>query len=42
MINFVVVDGKLRFEVAPKMAEQRDLVISARLLVAAYKVDSGQ
>ncbi|MDB5795831.1 MAG: hypothetical protein JWR25_2210 [Noviherbaspirillum sp.] len=42
MINFVVVDGKLRFEVAPKMAERRDLVISARLLVAAYKVDSGQ
>jgi hypothetical protein len=38
MINFVVVDGKVRFEVAPRVAGQGNLSISARLLAAAYKV----
>jgi hypothetical protein len=38
MINFIVVDGKLRFEVAPKTAGLGRLSISARLLAAAYKV----
>jgi hypothetical protein len=38
MINFVVVDGKVRFEVAPRAAGQNNLSISARLLQAAYKV----
>jgi hypothetical protein len=38
MINFVTVDGKVRFEVAPKAAGQGRLTISARLLAAAYKV----
>jgi hypothetical protein len=38
MINFVVVDGKLRFEIAPKTAEAGNLTISARLLAVAYKV----
>ncbi len=38
MINFVTIDGKLRFEVAPKAAELESIAISARLLAAAYKV----
>ena len=41
MINFVTVDGKVRFEVAPKAAGLGQLSISARLLAAAYKVASG-
>lgn len=38
MINFVVIGGKLRFEVAPKAAQHGSLNISARLLAAAVKV----
>lgn len=38
MINFVMIDGKLRFEVAPKAALLGNLAISARLLTVAYKV----
>jgi hypothetical protein len=38
IINFVVVDGKVRFEVAPKTAHLGNLNISARLLAAAFKV----
>ena len=38
VINFVVVEGKLRFEVAPKTAYQGSMNISARLLAAAFKV----
>lgn len=41
IINFVIVDGKLRFEVSSKAANQNSLSISARLLVAAYKVIPG-
>ena len=41
MINFVIVDGKLRFEVAPRTAQQGNLNISARLLSAALKVAGG-
>lgn len=41
MINFVVVDGKVRFEAAPKAAGMSNLNISARLLAAAYKVAQG-
>lgn len=41
MINFIVVDGKVRFEVAPKTAGLGHLSISARLLAAAYKVAPG-
>ena len=41
MINFVVVDGKVRFEAAPKAAVMNNLNISARLLAAAYKVAQG-
>lgn len=40
-INFVIVDGKVRFEVAPKTASLGNLNISARLLAAAYKVAPG-
>jgi len=38
MINFVVVNDKVRFEAAPKVAGQGNLSISARLLPAAYRV----
>ena len=38
IINFVLVDGKVRFEVAPKTAHQGSLNISARLLAVAFKV----
>lgn len=41
MINFVLVNGKLRFEIAPKAANSGNLNISARLLAAAYKVVPG-
>lgn len=41
MINFVMVDGKVRFEAAPKAAGMSNLNISARLLAAAYKVALG-
>ena len=41
MINFVVIDGKVRFEAAPKAAGMSNLNISARLLAAAYKVATG-
>ena len=41
MINLVVVDAKLRFEVAPRPAAPGNLVISARLLAVAYKVALG-
>lgn len=40
-INFVIVDGKVRFEVAPKTASLSSLNISARLLSAAHKVGPG-
>ena len=35
MINFVVVDNKVRFDIAPQVAEQNRLRISARLLGVA-------
>ena len=38
MINFVVVDGKLRFDIAPKSAGVAGISISARLMTAARKV----
>lgn len=38
MINFVIVDAKVRFEAAPKAAGQGNLNISARLLAVAYRV----
>lgn len=40
-ITFVVVDGKVRFDVAPPVAEQLHIKISARLLPVARRVLSG-
>jgi hypothetical protein len=41
MINFIVIDERLRFEVALKPAALSHLKISALLLSAAYKVTKG-
>ena len=41
MINFVMVDGKLRFDAAPRAALLGNLVISARLLAVAHRVAAG-
>ena len=41
-INFVVVDGKVRFDVAVRPAETVDVKISARLLAVARKVVMSQ
>lgn len=38
MINFVVVDDKVRFDIALQTAEQNNLKISARLLAVARRV----
>lgn len=38
MINFLLVDGRVRFEAAPRAARQNNLTISARLLAAAYRI----
>ena len=40
MVNFVVVEDKVRFDVALTPAEQANLKISARLLSVARKVES--
>lgn len=39
-INFVIVDNRVRFDVAPPQADSRSLRISARLLAVARKVVS--
>ncbi len=39
MINFVIVDGRLRFQVSSRVAAASRLTISARLLAAALKVE---
>lgn len=41
IINFVVADDRLRFEVALKHAAMARIRISARMLTAAYRVHSG-
>lgn len=38
MINFVLVDNRVRFDVAPAQAERQGLRISARLMSVAHKV----
>jgi hypothetical protein len=38
IINFVVIEDKVRFVIAPQQAESSNLKISARLLSVAYKV----
>lgn len=40
-INFVIVNGRVRFEISPKTADLGQLYISARLLAAAHKVAAG-
>ena len=40
LINFVTLDEKVRFEVAPRNGDARGIVISARLLAAALKVET--
>jgi YfiR/HmsC-like len=37
-INFVVVDDKVRFDVAPEAFDKANLRVSARLLTVARKV----
>ena len=41
VINFLVVDGQVRFEVSLEAAQRRNLRLSARLLSVAYAVHSG-
>jgi hypothetical protein len=41
VINFVIVDDKVRFDVALREAEQANLKVSARLLAVARKVVAG-
>jgi hypothetical protein len=38
MLNFVLVDGRVRFEVAPGAAERHGLKVSSRLLAVAQRV----
>jgi len=42
MINFVMVDGRVRFEVSQKAAQPHNVRISARLLSAATRVIVGR
>jgi hypothetical protein len=38
VINFVLVDGRVRFEISPEAAEKRNLRLSSRLLALAQNV----
>ncbi|MDB5888113.1 MAG: hypothetical protein JWM03_985 [Rhodocyclales bacterium] len=38
MVNFVLVDGKVRFELAPKTATLSNLMISSQLFAVAHRV----
>lgn len=42
MINFLRVEGRVRFEVAPDAAERRGLRISSRMLAVAQHVRTGR
>ena len=42
MINFLLVEGRVRFEVAPDAAERRGLRISSRMLAVAQHVKPGR
>jgi hypothetical protein len=42
MINFLRVEGRVRFEVAPEAAERRGLRISSRMLAVAQHVRPGR
>ena len=41
MINFVVIERRVRFEIAPDAAEKSGLRLSSRLLAVAQKVSAG-
>jgi hypothetical protein len=41
MVNFVLVDGRVRFEVALEAARRAGLTLSSRLLAVAQQVYSG-
>ncbi|HYC48971.1 MAG TPA: YfiR family protein [Burkholderiales bacterium] len=41
IINFVIVEGRVRFEVALAAAEKREVKLSARMLAVAQSVRSG-
>jgi hypothetical protein len=38
MLNFIAIDGKVRFEAAPAAAERVGLKLGARLLAVAERV----
>jgi hypothetical protein len=40
IINFIVADGRVRFEISAASAEQRDLKLSSRLLAVAHNLRS--
>lgn len=42
VINFIIVDGRVRFEISLDAAEKRGLRLSSRLLAVAQNVRSGQ
>jgi hypothetical protein len=42
MVNFVRVEGRVRFEVAPEQAERRGVRISSRMLAVAQHVKPGR
>ena len=42
MINFLRIDGRVRFEVAPEAAERRGMRISSRMLAVAQHVKPGR
>lgn len=42
MINFVVADRRVKFEIAPYTAEKAGLALSSRLLAVAMRVLKGE
>ena len=41
MVNFVIVEGRVRFEIAPHTAREAGLALDSRLLTVAHRVLSG-
>jgi hypothetical protein len=41
VINFIIVDGQVRFEVSLEAAQRRNLRLSSRLLSVAHTVHTG-
>lgn len=42
VINFLLVDGQVRFEISLESAKQRNLRLSSRLLTVAHRVDTSE